>query len=591
MMFQELFMKSMPRIVGRQQTEPPFSKKGFSVLVGFDGFQRPILSTSRRVVAVVQHGHSLVSIVVSCSCATMTTRMASRTTYDKNNINTNLSKTTGSSIVRLRSCHEHHHLFVVDPAFNQRRLYSSGGDSAVSSNPTKTTSTTTTAATKLRLMDRYQAVVDQGLVHYDSHQVEALEELERLRSDLLSYKLPPRRNVSTEQEYVPQDSSDGTGSFSGWFGFGGGENTSNSGNKAIANALQSANLILHPSSIKGVYLHGGVGSGKTMLMNLFYDSLTQEPWVSEKQKIHYHKFMAMIHKQMHQARNINSTAKQNVSDAVLPAVIRQTAQQGRLLCLDEFQVTDVADALILQRLFTGLWQQEGCIVVATSNRAPVDLYLGGLQRDRFLPFIKLLQESCQEVSLWDSDVDYRLIQKVESGQVASLWFVGHEGKWELDQLFNTDLIDVDNNNTAQPMELSVSTDSQRTIHVPLANTKRRIGRFSFASICQKPLSASDYLVIGHEFSTIVVDQIPTLTLNELNWVRRFILLVDAMYESNVKLVLHCQEATQASEIFVIDDKESTIANHDEVFAFDRTISRLQEMSSRSYLHRKWTGRK
>ena len=423
------------------------------------------------------------------------------------------------------------------------------------------------------LLDRYQRLVGEGQVHHDTHQMEALEFLEHLRMELLAYNLPP----------LPKETSSTSGdegSFSSWFGFGG-SNTSGANQSVMKTAMNWKSTVP-----RGVYLHGGVGSGKTMLMNLFYDSLTEEPWASEKQKIHYHKFMATIHKEMHRARNNQSG--QHVSDAVLPAVIAETARNGRLICLDEFQVTDVADALILQRLFAGLWKDQGCIVVATSNRAPCDLYLGGLQRDRFLPFIDLLQESCHEVSLWDSAVDYRLIQKVESGEMASLWFVGTQGEAELDHLFRQELVGPVN--TTRSLDLPVSSESQRTIPVPQANQARRIARFSFAEICQTAMGASDYLVIGEHFSTVVVDQIPTLTLNELNWVRRFILLVDALYESNVKLILHCHEATQASDIFVVQDRESVVANHDEVFAFDRTVSRLQEMSSRTYLHRKWTGR-
>lgn len=243
-------------------------------------------------------------------------------------------------------------------------------------------------------------------------------------------------------------------------------------------------------------------------MNLFYDSLVDGPWAKEKQKVHFHKFMLQVHQEMHMARKASNSKE---SDAILPAVIEKTVQQGRLLCLDEFQVTDVADALILQRLFTGLWEN-GCVVVATSNRPPDDLYLNGLQRDRFLPFIDLIKKRCEIVSMWDSDIDYRLIQKMQSGTVP-VFFAGKESRKEFDDLFY-DLVGA---KSVQPTALQTQG---RKVKIPLASVSGGIARFSFEDLCQKALGAADYLVIGHHFHTVFVENIPILTLNELNWVRR-----------------------------------------------------------------------
>lgn len=308
-------------------------------------------------------------------------------------------------------------------------------------------------------------------------------------------------------------------------------------------------------------------------MNLFYDSLQNGPWAIEKQKVHFHKFMLQVHQAMHTARKETSSKE---SDAILPAVIEKTVEQGRLLCLDEFQVTDVADALILQRLFTGLWEN-GCVVVATSNRPPDDLYLNGLQRDRFLPFIDLIKKRCDVVSMWDSDTDYRLIQKMQSGTVPVV-FVGKGSRKEFDELFY-ELV-----GTAGSVVPTALQTQGRKVKIPLAALSRGVARFSFEDLCQKALGAADYLVIGKTFHTVFVENIPVLTLNELNWVRRFITFVDSMYESNVKLIL--QSKKPVHEIF----QPETRTEHDEVFAFDRTLSRLDEMASESYLRKRWSAK-
>jgi len=242
-------------------------------------------------------------------------------------------------------------------------------------------------------------------------------------------------------------------------------------------------------------------------------------------------------------------------------------------------VTDVADALILQRLFTGLWEK-GCVVVATSNRPPDELYWNGIQRDRFLPFIELLKRKCKVVGMWDSDTDYRLIQKLSSGTGKVYFEDGSDkdSRKKFDGLFY-ELVD---NNAVSPT--FVETQG-RKVSIPQACLAKGIARFAFEDLCQKALGAADYLMIGQNFHTVFVEKIPILTVNELNWVRRFITFVDSMYESNVKLVLHAK--TEPSGILQRDGSEAAV--HDEVFAFDRTLSRLEEMASQKYLQRRWAG--
>jgi peroxisome-assembly ATPase len=390
------------------------------------------------------------------------------------------------------------------------------------------------------LFDIYNAKVRDRNVQADPHQLEALASLQALREDLM--RPPPVISRPVQQ----------AASF--W-------------QSLFKPQLPS---ILQPSAPLGVYLHGGVGCGKTFLMNLFYDSY-DGPYT--KQKIHFHKFMLRIHQDMHAARHSGV----NVADAVLPRVIESTMSQGQLLCLDEFQVTDVADALILQRLFQGLWK-EGCVLVATSNRPPDDLYYNGLQRDRFLPFIDSLKHRTRVVGMWESETDYRLIQKITSG-AGQVYFCGKQGLKEVDALF----YHLVGQSAIAPTALTVQS---RKVRIPRASLKNRIARFSFPDLCQAALGAADYLLIGQHFHTVVVDQIPALTVNEVNWLRRFITFVDACYENQVKLILHAQTSPTPRQI--LDSSSSTTA-FDEVFAFDRTCSRLEEMSSIQYLQKKWAG--
>lgn len=411
------------------------------------------------------------------------------------------------------------------------------------------------------LFDAYYELLKNSEVHEDEHQTTALESLERLRGDLQDYRPPKeivKRNTATTD-----DGSTIRSTFGGWW----------------TRASRAADTVSHATNMAqttqplGVYLHGGVGCGKTFVMNLFYDSITEGPWATQKQKIHFHKFMLQVHQEMHNARKV---ANSKESDTILPAVIEKMVTKGRLICLDEFQVTDVADALILQRLFTGLWEN-GCVVVATSNRPPDDLYLNGLQRDRFLPFIELLKQKCEVLSMWDSQIDYRLIQKMESGTVP-VFFVGLNGRREFDELFY-EL--VGSGRSVMPTALETQG---RKVKIPLASLSRGVARFNFEDLCQKALGAADYLVIGQHFHTVFVENIPNMGLDQLNWVRRFITFVDSMYESNVKLILHAK--TAAHGIFQPDTK----TEHDEVFAFDRTLSRLEEMSSETYLKKRWSAK-
>lgn len=388
------------------------------------------------------------------------------------------------------------------------------------------------------LQNVYRDMIKTEGVQEDPHQLRALQELDRLYDELKTL------GDDVVPEQVPEDKG------------------------SIWDIFKEAEEEPAPAAApRGVYLHGGVGCGKTFCMNIFHDNLDRE----DKQQVHFHKFMLNVHQQMHEAKRI-----EGIEGDILPRVVERTMEQGRILCFDEFQVTDVADALILQRLFTSLLNK-GAVIVATSNRPPEDLYMGGLQRDRFLPFIDLLNEKTNVVSMWDSETDYRLVQS--DTKASGVYFVGKEQKKDFDTIFHRLTKD------SAVVSTNLSTQG-RLVPIPRASVAKGVARFTFEDLCTKALGAADYLVIGQNFHTVFVEGIPRLNRNQVNWVRRLIVFVDSMYESQVKLIV--QARTEPDGIFTVDlEDEST----DEVFAFDRTRSRLEEMRSQKYLQKRWAGGK
>ena len=458
-----------------------------------------------------------------------------------------------------------------------------------STSSTVTTSTSTartasdTAVSVGPVTRNLQDKIQTGEIQPDIHQARAALELDRLYQELCNHPPPPSYNTTTHSNDTKHETS--TSSFFGsWFG------SSQTNNTASSTNVNPFFSMGRNHQIPGIYMYGGVGCGKTFLMNIFYDAIQsnpQHPWYHQKQKSHYHKFMLDVHQVMHEVRKLRHTQsppKVTQEDLLVP-VIERILQRGRLLCLDEFQVTDVGDAMILQRLFEGLWNK-GCVVVATSNRPPQDLYLHGLQRDRFLPFIASLQRYCHVVSMKDSDIDYRMmLSSVETKdnvkKSRQVYFTKSE-KPAMEALF----YQLTEASPAQSMYLETQG---RKVAIP-QGTSSGIAKFTFEDLCQKALGAADYLVIGQHFHTVFVSAIPPLTINEINWLRRFITFVDTMYELQVTLVLQTSSKRSILDIFQLDDAKETYGHIDEVFAFDRTRSRLEEMSSQSYLSKPWLGR-
>jgi cell division protein ZapE len=311
---------------------------------------------------------------------------------------------------------------------------------------------------------------------------------------------------------------------------------------------------------RGLYIWGDVGRGKSMLMDLFYESVAIKP----KTRVHFNAFMTDVHARMHAER-------QRPGDPI-PPVARAIGGQARLLCFDEFQVSDVADAMILGRLFEQLFEA-GTVIVATSNVAPDRLYEGGLNRQLFLPFIAEIKQRLDVVELMGA-ADYRL-QRL-SGLPVYLTPLSATADAAMDAAWRR-LTDSGFFNGAlagafargKPASLTVLG---RKLVVPQA--ARGVARFSFADLCETPLAAADYLAIARNFHTVLIDHIPQLQPADRNAARRFVTLIDTLYDVGVKLI--CSAAALPEALYPAGDGAE---------AFRRTASRLAEMQSDDYLKR------
>lgn len=304
------------------------------------------------------------------------------------------------------------------------------------------------------------------------------------------------------------------------------------------------------SAPQGLYLYGPVGRGKSMLMDLFYDSISD----GHKRRVHFHEFMLEIHDTMHRWRQRDGKLQDP-----LPKIAAEIAGETWLLCFDEFQVENIADAMILGRLFEGLFD-EGVVVVATSNRHPDDLYKGGLQRDRFLPFIDVLKSRIDILEL-EAERDYRRDRLVDMGVYHTP--LGPESEAALDAAFAA----LTDGAAGEPAEL---TATGRKVVVPLA--AKGVARFTFAGLCENPLGAPDYLAIAKAYHTVILSGIPMLPAAQRNEAKRLVTLIDALYEHKVNVIVSA--AAQPDELS---------PEGDTAFAFERTASRLIEMQSEEYI--------
>jgi cell division protein ZapE len=311
-----------------------------------------------------------------------------------------------------------------------------------------------------------------------------------------------------------------------------------------------------PQAPQGLYIWGSVGRGKTMLMDLFYEVAP----IAARRRVHFHAFMTDVHARVHAWRQEKKAGTAKGDDPIAP-VADALAAQAWLLCFDEFAVTDIADAMILGRLFTALFAR-GVVVVATSNVEPARLYEGGLNRALFVPFIATLEERMKVLRL-DSRTDFRL----EKLAGAPVYHVppGPEATQALRRAFKA----LTGHERGRPKALDIGG---RALALP--EVANNVAMVRFHDLCEQPLGPADFVAIAQEFHTVVIDDIPVMGFEKRNEARRFIWLIDALYDMHVKVIASA-EAEPPGLYTATDGRE--------VFEFERTASRLIEMRSTDYL--------
>ncbi len=312
--------------------------------------------------------------------------------------------------------------------------------------------------------------------------------------------------------------------------------------------LDSTTPVQKPSRPRGLYIYGGVGRGKSMLMDLFFE---QAP-LTRKRRVHFHAFMQEVHDRLHGLR------AQKLEDPLL-VLATAMANDAVLLCFDEFQVTDIADAMILGRFFDALFKA-GVVVVATSNRAPDALYQDGLHRDRFLPFIAVMKAELEILEL-DNGRDYRLARLM----ARPTYYTPNDAQAE--RALNEIFAELTDDTRAEPMTFEVK---KRPLLVP--RQALRVAWFSFADLCGQPLGPADYLAIAARFDSVIVADIPMLGPERRDEAKRFNTMIDAFYEAKVHFI--ASAAAAPSDLY----PEGVGA-----FEFQRTVSRLMEMQSVDYV--------
>ncbi|WBW71178.1 AFG1 family mitochondrial ATPase/chaperone Afg1 [Schizosaccharomyces osmophilus] len=423
--------------------------------------------------------------------------------------------------------------------------------------------------------EAYELKVKEGKWRPDPHQEKAVFAVNRLYHDLQSYNQPP---VPKESFYLPSRGNEG----STWL------SRFRSTLSKCASSFKPSSFIA-PQIPRGIYLYGDVGCGKTALMDLFYTNLPSN--VTRSKRIHFHAFMLHIHQSAHQLKQVYGYGVDTIE-----YLSAQLASKCTVLCFDELQVTDVAGALILRRLFECL-QKYGVVIFITSNRAPDDLYKNGIQRESFIPCIHLLNESLNVMCL-DSPNDYRRLQ-TQTDDVYLYPAKDTKVRQKVQNFFERygDL----HADPTHEVQLEVFG---RTILVP--KVSKDTAWFTFRELCGEPKSAADYISLANRFKVFIISDIPQLSIEAKDLIRRFINFIDAAYDARAKIILsadvsvdliyptpegykHLQttknysESIENSMIAPESNYHGDFGGVEEVFAFSRCLSRLAEMRRSDWL--------
>ncbi|KAH8096695.1 AFG1-like ATPase [Cristinia sonorae] len=411
-------------------------------------------------------------------------------------------------------------------------------------------------------LQQYYKLVESGTLRADDHQTRIIQRLQRLHDDLTHYDPP----------LVPTPSSSSS-IFSRLF------------------SSSEAQTISPDKVPRGLYLYGDVGTGKTMLMDLFYNTL--HPRIKRKRRVHFHAFMIDVHQRVHEAKlKLGSKG----GDPIEP-VARDLANEASVLCFDEFQVTDIADAMILRQLFERLMNY-GVVCVMTSNRHPDELYRNGIQRSSFVPCIDLIKTRCEVTDL-DSGTDYRRLPRT----LSHVYYhpLDDTTRLEFTKLFRA----FTHSDPDDPLVHNRTlTTWGRAIPVPQSTSK--VAKWKFEELCGRALSAADYLEITKNFGTIFVEDVPKMGLSQKDMARRFITFIDACYENQIKLFVSSEvpitkvfaDDPNAKNSGISDEMRSAMddlglspdvvgassifSGEEEIFAFARCCSRLVQMGSKEW---------